>query len=164
MPTGQALGLAQQKGMDLIEVAPNANPPVCRIVDFGKYKYEQDKRQREARKHQHANKLKEIKLRLNIDQHDYRTKLNHVVEFLQEGMKVKLSLFFRGRENAHPEYGVQLMKRVLDDLEGAGRAEVTPRVIGRSVQMMVGPARGGVKKARFQLEPEQQEQAELPQA
>lgn len=150
--------------MDLIEVAPNATPPVCRIVDFGKYKYEQEKRDREARKHQHANKLKEIKMRLNIDQHDYRTKLTHVVDFLQDGMKVKLSLFFRGRENAHPEYGVQLMQRVLNDLEGAGRAEVTPRVIGRSVQMMVGPARGGVKKAKFQEQTEQQEQTEPPAA
>ncbi len=161
MPTGQALARAQQQGIDLVEVAPNATPPVCRIVDFGKYKYEQEKRDREARKHQHANKLKEIKLRLNIDQHDYETKLKHVVEFLQEGMKVKLSLFFRGRENAHPEYGQQLMERVLVDLEGAGRAEVPPRAIGRSVQMMVGPARGGVKKPKF-LELKDEQQVESP--
>jgi len=158
MPTSQALGLAQKQGMDLIEVAPNANPPVCRIVDFGKYKYEQEKRDRETRKHQHANKLKEIKLRLNIDKHDYATKLNHVVEFLQDGMKVKLSLFFRGRENAHREFGVQLMERVLLDLAVSGRAEVTPRVIGRSVQMLVGPARGGVKKAKFQEQDGDQEE------
>jgi translation initiation factor IF-3 len=90
MSTSQALGLAQQAGMDLVEVAPNATPPVCRITDFGKFKYEQTKREREARKHQHAGKVKEIKLRVNIDDHDYRTKLNHMIEFLQEGMKVKV--------------------------------------------------------------------------
>ena len=164
IPTSQALGLAQQKGMDLVEVAPNATPPVCRIVDFRKYKYEQEKREREARKHQHANKLKEIKMRLNIDQHDYETKLKHMVGVLEEGMQIKGSLYFRGRENAHPEYGQQLMVRVLNDLEGAGRAEVTPRVIGRSVQMMVGPARGGVKKPKFLEQKEQQEQPPLPTA
>jgi translation initiation factor IF-3 len=141
VPTSQALALAQQRGLDLVEVAPKANPPVCRIVDFGKYKYEQTKREREARKHQHATKLKEIKLRLNIDDHDYETKLNHMRGFLADGMKVKVSLFFRGRENAHPELGAKLMERVIVDVASSGKPEVTPRQIGRSMHMMIGPTR-----------------------
>ena len=146
MPTSQALGLAQQSGMDLVEVAPNATPPVCRITDFGKFKYEQTKREREARKHQHAGKVKEIKLRVNIDDHDYQTKLKHMQEFLQEGMKVKVSLFFRGRENAHTEFGDQLMQRVIGDLQGVGHAEVPPKLMGRSIHMLLGPARGATQK------------------
>lgn len=146
MATGQALQLAQERGQDLIEVAPNANPPVCRITDFGKFKYEQTKREREARKHQHANKLKEIKLRLNIDDHDYETKLNHVKEFLGEGLKVKVSIFFRGRENARPEFGKDLMQRVAQDLAGVGKPEMEPRLIGRGMHMMMAPTKGGVKK------------------
>ncbi len=148
MTTSQALALAQQQGMDLVEVAPNAAPPVCRITEFGKFKYEQTKREREARKHQHGGKVKEIKLRLNIDTHDYQTKLKHMVEFMQEGMKVKVSLFFRGRENAHTEFGHQLMQRVIKDVEGTGHAEVPPKLMGRSIHMMLSPARGVVKKPK----------------
>ncbi len=144
--TGQALALASQQGLDLVEAAPNANPPVCKITDFGKYKYEQTKREREARKHQHATKLKEIKLRLNIDPHDYDTKMNHMREFLKEGMKVKVSLFFRGRENAHPELGEKLMQKVMVDVEGSGRCEVMPKLIGKSIHMLVGPVKGAIKK------------------
>ncbi len=146
----QALAQAMQAGLDLVEVAPKAVPPVCRIVDFGKFKYEQEKRERESRKHQHANKLKEIKLRLNIDDHDYQTKLNHVREFLGEGMKVKISLYFRGRENARPEFGQQLMQRVIRDIESSGRAEVPPRQIGRGITMILGPVRGAGKKPHDQ--------------
>jgi translation initiation factor IF-3 len=156
MPTSQALGLAQQAGMDLIEVAPNAAPPVCRITDFGKFKYEQTKREREARKHQHAGKVKEIKLRVNIDDHDYQTKLKHMTEFLQEGMKVKVSLFFRGRENAHTEFGDQLMQRVIRDLQGIANAEVPPRLMGRSIHMLLGAVRGAVQKVK-PTQPEKQE-------
>ena len=148
MTTSQALALAQQQGMDLVEVAPNAAPPVCRITEFGKFKYEQTKREREARKHQHGGKVKEIKLRLNIDTHDYQTKLKHMVEFMQEGMKVKVSLFFRGRENAHTEFGHQLMQRVIKDVEGTGHAEVPPKLMGRSIHMMLSPMRGVPKKPK----------------
>ena len=154
LPTGQALMTAQERGLDLIEVAPNANPPVCRISDFGKYKYEQTKREREARKHQHANKLKEIKLRLNIDDHDYTTKLNRVKEFLGEGLKVKVSIFFRGRENARPEYGKALMQRVVTDVEGAGKPEMEPRLIGRGMHMMLTPTRGAKKQHEAPAEAE----------
>jgi translation initiation factor IF-3 len=153
MTIQQAIGLAQQSGMDLVEIAPNAAPPVCKIVEFGKFKYEQEKREREARKHQHADKLKEIKLRLNIDDHDYQTKLKHMREFLADGMKVKVSLFFRGREMAHMEFGDQLMQRVVKDLTGVCHVEVPPRVMGRSIHMMLGPVRGAVHKPKPQSEP-----------
>ncbi len=146
MPTGQALVEANNRGLDLIEVAAKADPPVCRITDLGKFKYEQTKRQREARKHQHANKLKEIKLRLNIDDHDYETKLNRMKEFLGEGHKVKVSVFFRGRENARPEYGNALLARVAEDIAGIGRPENQPRKVGRGMNMLVAPAKGGQKK------------------
>ena len=148
MSTSQALATAAQREMDLVEVAPNATPPVCKITDFGKFKYEQTKREREARKHHHADKLKEIKLRLNIDTHDYATKLNHMREFLLEGMKVKVSLFFRGRENTRTEYGNELMQRVIADLQGIGHCEQPPRLMGKSVHMMMGPARGATKKPK----------------
>jgi translation initiation factor IF-3 len=148
IPTSQALAAAQQQGLDLVEVAPNATPPVCRLTEFGKYKYEQTKREREARKHHHADKLKEIKLRLNIDTHDYETKLNHMRDFLGDGMKVKVSVFFRGRENAHPEYGHELMKKVVVDLQGVGHCEQPPRLMGKSIHMMMGPARGATKKPK----------------
>jgi len=148
MPTSQALAAAAQQGMDLVEVAPNASPSVCKITEYGKYKYEQTKREREARKHHHADKLKEIKLRLNIDTHDYETKLNHMRDFLADGMKVKVSVFFRGRENAHPEYGHELMKKVVTDLQGVGHCEQPPRLMGKSIHMMMGPARGATKKPK----------------
>jgi translation initiation factor IF-3 len=145
IPISQALAAAQQQGMDLVEVAPNATPPVCRIVDFGKYKYEQEKREREARKHQHATKLKEIKIRLNIDPHDYVTKVNHMRDFLGDGMKVKVTMMLRGRENAHPEYGNKMMEKIIEDVQGSGRPEVMPKLMGRSITMMITPARGSKK-------------------
>jgi translation initiation factor IF-3 len=148
MPTSQALALAQQHGVDLVEIAPNATPPVCKVVDFGKFKYEQEKKEREARKHQHADKLKEIKLRLNIDDHDYETKINHMREFLKSGMKVKVSLFFRGREQAHKEFGDQLMQRVITDLTGSSHVEVPPKLQGRSIHMLLGPMRGAAHKPK----------------
>ena len=143
----QALAAAQQRGMDLVEVAPNATPPVCRVVDFGKYKYEQEKREREARKHHHATKLKEIKIRLNIDPHDYETKCNHMRDFLGDGMKVKVTMMLRGRENAHPEYGNKMMQKIIEDLTDCGRPEVMPKLMGRSITMMISPQRGAGKKA-----------------
>ena len=154
MPTSQALGLAQQQGMDVVEVAPNATPPVVKIVEYGKFKYEQEKKEREARKHQHADKLKEIKLRLNIDDHDYETKLKHMREFLEDGIKVKVSLFFRGREQAHTEYGNRLMQRVLDDLQGVCHVDVPPKLQGRSIHMLLGPVRGAGQKHKPASAPE----------
>ena len=156
MPTSQALGVAQQSGMDLVEIAPNATPPVCKVVEYGKFKYEQEKREREARKHQHADKLKEIKLRLNIDDHDFETKVNHMREFLEDGIKVKVSLFFRGREQAHMEFGDQLMQRVLKDLTGVCHVEVPPRLMGRTIHMLLGPVRGAGQKQKKQPAPQEQ--------
>lgn len=146
IPTSQALGLAQQQGLDLVEISPNAAPPVCKIVEYGKFKYEQEKREKESRKHHHGGKLKEIKLRLNIDNHDYETKLKHMKGFLASAMKVKVSLFFRGRENAHPELGQQLFQRVIKDLIGYGHAEVPPKQMGKSINMMMSPERGAAAK------------------
>ena len=157
MLTSKALAMAQQSGVDLVEVAPNANPPVCKVVDFGKYKYEQEKREREARKHQHASKLKEIKLRLNIDDHDFETKMKHTREFLEEGNKVKISLFFRGREMAHMEFGNVLMKRVIEDIGTAGHVEMPPKTMGKSCNMILGPVRGAGKK---HAQPSSQQQSD----
>lgn len=147
LPIQQALGLAAQRGLDLVEVAPMAKPPVCRIMDFGKYKYEQTKREREARKHQHATKVKEIKLRLNIDPHDYQIKLDHMREFFYQGLRVKVTLQLRGRENAHPEMGDQLMQKVIQDIQDTGRCEMPPKRMGRSFTMMMAPVKGLIRKS-----------------
>ncbi|MCX7886990.1 MAG: translation initiation factor IF-3 [Verrucomicrobiae bacterium] len=146
MPINQALTLAEQRGLDLVEVAPNASPPVCKIIDYGKFKYTQEKREREARKHQHADRLKEIKLRINIDNHDYQTKLKHIRQFLTDGIRVKVSLFFRGRESLHAEFGDQLMQRVINDLGNICHVESPPRLSGRVLHMMLGPVRGAGHK------------------
>ena len=146
LSVSKALALAQERGMDLVEVAPNATPPVCRIVAIGKYKYEQTKREHEARKHQQSTKVKEIKMRVNIDPHDYAIKLNHVREFMHGGMKVKVSLQLRGRENAHPEFGMELMQRAGKDLQDTSRVEVPPKRQGRSIHMLLTPVKGIAKK------------------
>jgi translation initiation factor IF-3 len=131
--------MARNRGVDLVEVAPNANPPVCRIVDFGKYKYEQEKRQKESRKHQHANKVKEIQLSATIDPHDFKTKLGHAIDFLCEEMKVKASLRFRGREMAHTEFGFQVVKRFLAEIAPWGHPDFAPKLTGRSINVMISP-------------------------
>lgn len=163
MPVAQAIALAQARGLDLVEVAPTANPPVCKIVDYGKFRYEQEKREREARRHQHATRLKEIKLRLNIDPHDYAIKLNHILKFLHDGIKVKVSVFFRGRETARPEFGEQLMQKVINDVAGHGRAEVPPRSVGRSIHMILSPLRGAAaRKAQLANPPPTTENTATP--
>ncbi len=135
----EAIRLAQSRGVDLVEVAPNATPPVCRIVDFGKYRYEQSKREKEARKHQHATKLKEVQLRPAIDPHDRQTKLNHAIEFLCEEMKVKLSLRFRGREMAHQEIGTQVVDKFIEDLAPYGHPDAEPKLAGKSINVILSP-------------------------
>jgi translation initiation factor IF-3 len=139
VPTGEAIAMAGQNGMDLVEVSPNADPPVCRIMDFGKFKYEQNRKEREARKHQHAADLKEIKFHANVGDHDYQTKVSHIRGFLEKGIKVKSSLFFRGRENAHRELGFEVMKRVLKDCEDLSAVDMPPKLIGNSIVMVIGP-------------------------
>jgi translation initiation factor IF-3 len=139
LPLTEAISLARTRGVDLVEVAPNATPPVCRLVDFGKYKYEQEKRQKESRKHQHASRVKEIQLSATIDPHDFQTKLGHAIDFLCDEMKVKASLRFRGREMAHTEFGFQVVKRFLQDIAPWGHPDFEPKLTGRSINVMISP-------------------------
>jgi len=137
MPPPQALALARSKGLDLVEVAATANPPVCRIMDFGKYQYQEQKRQREARKHQKVTEVKEIKFRPKVDEHDYLFKKKHIERFLADGDKVKATIFFRGREMAHPEIGRRILDRLLLELEHIAVAENTPRREGNTMHVIL---------------------------
>ena len=139
MALGDALNLARSNGVDLVEVAPNATPPVCRIVDFGKYRYEQAKRDKESKKHQHATKVKEVQLSPKIDPHDLSVKTQHAVDFLCEDMKVKVTLKFRGREMAHTEYGFQVVRKFLEEIGPYGHPDFEPKLIGRGINAMISP-------------------------
>lgn len=134
-----AINLAKQRGVDLVEVAATARPPVCRLVDFGKYRYEQSKKEKEAKKHQQSNKVKEVQLSMNIDPHDLKFKLDHTVDFLCDDFKVKITLRFRGRENAHKEIGVDLVKQFITDLSKWGTPDFPPKVVGRGLNCMISP-------------------------
>ena len=140
IPTRDALRLAQDQGMDLVEISPNADPPVCRIMDFGKFRYEESLKKRQARQQAmaHNKPIKEVKFHANVEDHDYQTKVRHVREFLESGHKVKLTLQFRGRENAHRELGMQVMARVLKNCEDVCVVEMDPRMMGRMVVAMLG--------------------------
>ncbi len=133
--------LAEEAGLDLVEISPNASPPVCKVMDFGKYKYETQKRESEARKKQKIIEIKEIKFRPNTDVHDYDVKMRNVVKFLENGDKVKVTMRFRGREMAHQELGRQLLQRVAGDLEEIGKVEAVPKMEGRQMIMMIAPAK-----------------------
>lgn len=139
MPLSDAITLARNQGVDLVEVAAAANPPVCRLVDYGKFRYEQSKKDKEAKKHQHANKVKEIQLSASIDAHDYGVKLSHAVEFACEDMKVKVSLRFRGREMAHTEFGFQVINRFINDLAPFAHPDTNPKLVGRSINLIFTP-------------------------
>ncbi|GAB4299049.1 MAG: translation initiation factor IF-3 [Roseovarius sp.] len=136
----RALEMAYQAELDLVEISPNANPPVCKIMDFGKFKYEQQKRESEARKKQKIIEVKEVKFRPNTDTHDYDVKMRNVTRFLENGDKVKVTLRFRGREMAHQELGRNLLERVASDVEGLGKIENMPRMEGRQMIMIIAPA------------------------
>jgi len=136
---GEAINLARANGVDLVEIAPNATPPVCRLVDYGKFRYEQSKKEKEAKKHHHANKVKEIQLSPTIDPHDFGVKLSHAVDFLCDEMKVKLSLRFRGREMAHQEIGFQVVKKFIQALVLYGHPDAEPKLIGRGIHVMLSP-------------------------
>ena len=131
--------LAEDAGLDLVEISPNANPPVCKIMDFGKYKYEQQKRESEARKKQKIIEVKEIKFRPGTDTHDYEVKMRNVYKFLENGDKVKITLRFRGREMAHLNLGRELLERIGDDVQEHGKVENMPKMEGRQMTMMIGP-------------------------
>jgi translation initiation factor IF-3 len=137
MPPAQALALARTKNLDLVEVAATATPPVCRIMDFGKYQYQEQKRQREARKHQKVTEVKEIKFRPKVDEHDYQFKKKHIQRFLADGDKVKATIFFRGREMAHPEIGRRILERLLDELVEEAVAENIPRKEGNTMHVIL---------------------------
>ena len=135
----KALELSEKAGLDLVEISPNASPPVCKIMDYGKYKYEQQKRESEARKNQKIIEVKEIKFRPGTDTHDYEVKMRRVTKFLEKGDKVKITMRFRGREMAHQELGRELLERVAADIEDYGKIENIPKMEGRQMTMMIGP-------------------------
>ncbi|MDB6067905.1 MAG: infC [Pedosphaera sp.] len=136
---GDAINMGRANGVDLVEIAPNATPPVCRLVDFGKFRYEQAKKDKESKKHQHANKVKEIQLSPKIDPHDLGVKLTHAIDFLCEDMKVKIVLKFRGREMAHTEYGFQLIEKFLKEITPYGHPDSIPKLVGRAINVMISP-------------------------
>ncbi len=139
MSLNEALGMARQRGVDLVEIAAAANPPVCRLVDYGKFRYEQSKKDKESKKHQHANKVKEIQLSANIDPHDFGVKLSHAIDFLCEDMKVKVSLRFRGREMAHQEFGKAQVDKFIKEVTQWGHPDAPPKLIGKSINVMLSP-------------------------
>jgi len=136
----RAMEMAYEAELDLVEISPNANPPVCKIMDYGKFKYEQQKRESEARKKQKIIEVKEVKFRPNTDIHDYEVKMRNVTRFLEGGDKVKVTLRFRGREMAHQQLGRELLQRVAGDVEGLGKIENMPKMEGRQMIMIIAPA------------------------
>ena len=149
MPTADALRLAQEADLDLVEVAPTARPPVCKLMDYGKFKYENAQKAREARRNQTNVIIKEMKLRPKIDAHDYETKKGHVVRFLKAGDKVKITIMFRGREQHRPELGFRLLQRLAEDVTDLGFVESSPKQDGRNMIMVLGPHK---KKAEAKAE------------
>ncbi len=137
--TDSALAMAEEEGLDLVEVSPNADPPVCKILDYGKLKYQEQKKASEARKRQKTVDVKEIKMRPNIDTHDYDVKMRNVVKFLESGDKVKVTMRFRGREMAHQELGMDVLNRVRDDVETLSKVEAMPKMEGRQMIMVLAP-------------------------
>uniref|UniRef100_UPI001E320AED translation initiation factor IF-3 n=1 Tax=Georgenia wutianyii TaxID=2585135 RepID=UPI001E320AED len=163
-----ALRLAQEADLDLVEVAPDARPPVAKLMDYGKFKYESAQKAREARRNQANTSLKEIRFRLKIDPHDYATKKGHVVRFLEGGDKVKVMIMFRGREQSRPEMGMRLLQRLAEDVSDLGSIESSPRLDGRNMTMVIGPHKkkqGGAKsEQRRTRERKEAEAAEAQQS
>ena len=139
MQRNEAIALAKEAGLDLVEVSSNAEPPVCRIMDYGKFKYEQQKKKQDAKKRQAVVQVKEIKVRPKTDEHDYETKLKHIRSFLEDGDRCKVTVFFRGREIVHKDRGIEILERIVKDLEDVGKVEQEPRAEGRTLQMLVVP-------------------------
>lgn len=151
VPTGDALRLAQEADLDLVEIAPQGKPPVCKLMDYGKFKYENAQKARDARRNQTNVIIKEMKLRPKIDAHDYETKKGHVVRFLKAGDKVKITIMFRGREQHRPELGFRLLQRLSEDVQDLGFVESSPKQDGRNMVMVLGPTK---KKADAKVEHE----------
>lgn len=157
----QALAMARAHGVDLVEVAPNANPPVCRLVDYGKYRYELAKKEKESRKHQHASQVKEIQLSPRIDPHDLKIKIGHAIDFLCDDIKVKVALKFRGREMAHTEFGFDVVKKFLEAIAPYGHPDFEPKLVGRGIHVMVSPL-PRAKRAKNPRELEREVAAQTP--
>ncbi len=147
MPPFEALKVARGKGLDLVEVAPAANPPVCRIINYGKYLYQLSKRQHEARKHQKSVELKEVKFRPRTSEHDFGVKRNRIMRFLQEGSKVKATVMFRGRENAHRNIGMKMLERLIEELSEVGQVESRPRQEGPTLAAILAPKKATGKSS-----------------
>jgi translation initiation factor IF-3 len=139
LPLTDAINLARHHAVDLVEIAATANPPVCRLVDFGKYRYEIAKKEKESKKHQHASIVKEVQLSPRIDPHDLGIKLMHAINFLCEDMKVKIALKFRGRENAHTEVGFEVIKKFIADIAPYGQPDFQPKLVGKAINLMISP-------------------------
>lgn len=144
MSLRDALIMAEEQALDLVEISPNAEPPVCKIIDYGKFRYDQTKKEKESKKAQHQVKIKEIKLKPNIDEHDFITKAKAARQFLEKGNKVKVSCFFRGRELAYPERGEKIVKRICEELEDVAQLEAPLKRLGRSLICVLAP--GALKK------------------
>jgi len=158
LPPYEALKLAREKNLDLVEVSPTAQPPVCRIMDYGKYLYQQEKKEREAKKHQKTITVKEVKFRINVDDHDYETKKNHVIRFLEEGDKVKATIFFRGREMTRTGLGREILERLIKDVEQKGIVEFRPRQEGNTLHAILAPKREGGPREKPQPQSSQSSQ------
>lgn len=148
VPLAEAQRAADNEGLDLVEIAPNADPPVCRIMDYGKFKYDQTIKAKQARKNQSKIETKEMKFRPKIDVGDYTTKKKHVLRFLDAGNKVKITIMFRGREMAHPEQGLQILERLADDLKDVAVIESQPKMEGRNMHMLIAPLNSASKKKK----------------
>jgi translation initiation factor IF-3 len=163
--TSEAVEYAYSKGLDLVEVAAQADPPVARVMDYGKYRYEQEQKAKLARKHQSQIHVKEIKLRPKIGKHDYETKKGHVVRFLNQRAKVKVTIMFRGRENLHPERGRDLLMRLADEVKEIGQIEAQPELDGRNMVMVLGPTKAaGQKPEEPEVVPAEEQAQEEPQS
>lgn len=162
MNTQDAIIAAKQHSLDLVEVSPNANPPVCKILDFGKFRYEMAKKDKETKKHNTADKVKELKFHINIDQHDYFVKIRRAEQFMMKGMKVKMVMVFRGREMQHKEIGMDLIKKIRADLIHVGTADMEPKIVGKFINMMLTPlpAKKRVRKHTEEHEPDIEEELE----
>lgn len=148
MTPQQALVIAREKNLDLVEVSPTAQPPVCRITDYGRYQYQEQKRTRQARKHQKTTEIKEIKFRPKVDEHDYQFKKKHVERFLAQGDKVKATIFFRGREMAHPDFGRHILDRLVEELADVATQETMPRMEGNQMHTILSRSKTGARKGR----------------
>ena len=160
--TTDALSMADEQGLDLVEIAPNADPPVCKIMDFGKYRYEQEQKAKKARKHQTIIQIKEIKFRPKIDKHDYETKKKHVVRFLESGAKVKVTIMFRGREMVHAERGLAILEKLAAELTELGYVENQPKLEGRNMFMLLAPHKKEPVKDKSPKTEQSDQAAEAP--